>query len=179
VLPLRAQLRITVLVLMCALDGARPAAVDPGRGCDVAAYYAPADLGASGAELTMQLHSLVATPHTVIPYTHATKTDTWDALRDLDADPADPTKVILIYAQRAEPADSQGVAAGWNREHVWPKSFGVRCCLFPLLCARRGRHVASAAAQPPARGELRAACAAARNHLLFYFAQDPSRLTRA
>ncbi len=129
--PLRAQqLRISVLVLVC-LHG--PSAADSGRGCDVAAYYAPADLEVSGAELAMQLHSLVATPHTVIPYTHATKTDTWDALRDLDADPADPSKVILIYSQRAEPADSQGVASGWNREHVWPKSFGVRCCPFPLL----------------------------------------------
>ena len=101
--------------------------INPERGCDTAAYYySPAELkSASGVALQEKLHALVATPHDVIPYTHATKTDTWDALRDLDADPADSDKVILIYSQRAEPAATQGVAWGWNREHLWPQSFGV------------------------------------------------------
>ena len=99
----------------------------PERGCDTEAYYySPAELkSASGVALHEKLHALVATPHAVIPYTHTTKTDTWDTLRDLDTDPADPDKVILIYSQRAEPAASQGVASGWNREHLWPQSFGV------------------------------------------------------
>jgi endonuclease I len=33
---------------------------------------------------------------------------------------------MLIYSDRSEPAAvNQGVATGWNREHIWPKSYGV------------------------------------------------------
>ena len=76
-------------------------------------------------ELQEALRGLVASPHTVIPYT-STATDTWDALRSLDADPANASNVMLIYSDRSEPAAvNQGVSTGWNREHIWPKSFGV------------------------------------------------------
>ena len=95
------------------------AAVDAGRGCNVSAYYAEhtAENLASGPHkhVMERLHALVSTPHTVIPYTDPTRVDCWDALRDLDADPAEPGLLTLIYSQRAHPAGEQGVAAGWNR----------------------------------------------------------------
>jgi len=87
-----------------------------------------------GAELLTALHGLVASPHKVIPYTHKTKTDTWDALRDLDVDPVDPNRVMLIYKQTPDLAENQGVASGWNRENIWPKSFGASLATaFPKL----------------------------------------------
>jgi endonuclease I len=79
----------------------------------------------TGRELQDLLHGMVAAPHTRLPLTHTTKTDTWDALRSLDADPAQASSVVLIYSQRSELAANQGVASGWNREHLWPKSYGV------------------------------------------------------
>ena len=47
-------------------DPALVSAIDPARGCDVSAYYAPADLTAAGAPLQAALHALVSTPHTVV-----------------------------------------------------------------------------------------------------------------
>ncbi|GMI07297.1 hypothetical protein TrLO_g6106 [Triparma laevis f. longispina] len=66
----------------------------------------------------------VISPHTIIPYT-STNTDCWDALNILDADPTNPSNVILIYKQTSEPISTSGLSTGWNREHVWPKSYGV------------------------------------------------------
>ena len=91
------------------------AAVDAGRGCNVSAYYAENLASGPHKHVVERLHALVSTPHTVIPYTDPTRVDCWDALRDLDADPAEPGMLTLIYSQRAHPAGEQGVAAGWNR----------------------------------------------------------------
>jgi endonuclease I len=43
----------------------------------------------------------------------------------LDRDPTNHSNVVLIYSRRSEPFATHGVASGWNREHIWPKSFGV------------------------------------------------------
>ena len=63
--------------------------------------------------------------HTIIPYTSSTKTDCWDALISLDVDPLNPSNVLLIYSLASVPALPYGTSSTWNREHVWPKSFGV------------------------------------------------------
>ena len=79
----------------------------------------------TGAKLRGALQKMVSSPHTVLPYTHSKDTDTWDALCDLDQDPADKNTVMLIYKQKSDLAENQGKPSGWNREHLWPRSFGV------------------------------------------------------
>ena len=49
----------------------------------------------------------------------------WDAIKVLDEDPTNAENVILIYSQRSAPKNTSGLSTGWNREHVWPKSYGV------------------------------------------------------
>ena len=79
--------------------------------------------GKSGAELRAALN-LILTNATVVPYS-STAADTSDALRVLDEDPANTNNVILIYARRSEPKTTFGTTAGWNREHLWPNSYGI------------------------------------------------------
>ena len=43
----------------------------------------------------------------------------------LDADPDVEGNVIEIYTQRSVAASLSGSTDGWNREHLWPKSYGV------------------------------------------------------
>ena len=87
---------------------------------DATAYYSSASLAAGAAGLKAALHTIIS-PHTVVSYD-----DCWDALRDLDASPADHNRVRLIYSPHThEAVAAQGIATGWNREHVWPKSYGV------------------------------------------------------
>ena len=67
----------------------------------------------------------VISNHTTLPYASSTKTDTSDALAELDADPESSGQVILIYSRRSEPAENFGITSGWNREHLWPNSYGI------------------------------------------------------
>lgn len=94
-----------------------------------AGYYSSAT-GLTGSSLKSALHNIID-GHTVIPYT-STATDAWDALQVLDEDPANPANVILIYSGVSSPkSDTNGngnttiTNASWEREHCWPKSFGV------------------------------------------------------
>jgi len=86
-----------------------------------ASYYASIDasvLGAAG--LKTALHNLID-DHTVVSYENA-----WQALAVLDASQSDSSKVIGIYSTHEHDAVAdRGIAAGWNREHSWPKSYGV------------------------------------------------------
>jgi len=91
--------------------------------CEVSAYYDGVDFAAAASALKTTLHSAIS-PHNVIPYT-STAVDVWDALKVLDAHPDDSSQVKLIYTQQGMAADLSGVATGWNREHLWPKSYGV------------------------------------------------------
>jgi endonuclease I len=85
-------------------------------------YYASAE-GKAGADLRRALH-VILTNATVIPYS-STGLDTSDALRVLDEDPANTNNVILIYARRSEPKSTFALTTGWNREHLWPNSYGI------------------------------------------------------
>jgi endonuclease I len=95
----------------------------PASQCDPpSGYYALAE-AKSGADLRQALHQVVRN-HRVIPYS-STRFDTSDALKVLDQDPANTSKVIGIYSRLSEPAVSFGLAAGWNREHLWCDSYGL------------------------------------------------------
>ena len=87
---------------------------------DPTAYYAGATLASGGAALKAALHNIIS-PHNVVSYD-----DCWDALRDLDRSPMDGSRVRLIYSDHTHAGIAQqGISTGWNREHAWPKSYGV------------------------------------------------------
>lgn len=86
-------------------------------------YYTTAQSKAAEA-LRSALHAIIH-DHRVIPYSSSTKLDTSDALRVLDEDPANTNNVWLLYAQRTEPKSTFGLTTGWNREHLWPNSYGL------------------------------------------------------
>ncbi|HEY1120613.1 MAG TPA: endonuclease, partial [Haloferula sp.] len=93
-----------------------------------AGYYSPAT-GLTGPALKSALNQIIR-DHDVIPYSAST-TDTWDALKVLDEDPANTTNVVLVYSGASWPKSdtngdgNTGTSASWEREHCWPKSFGV------------------------------------------------------
>lgn len=80
--------------------------------------------GLHNGALRAALHSEVRS-HAVIPYSSGSRFDTSDALRQLDAAPNGPATVRLVYSGLTLPADSFGLATGWNREHLWPNSYGL------------------------------------------------------
>ena len=102
------------------------------RGADYdppAGYYATT-AGLTGPALKAALHSIIRN-HTIIPYT-ANWTDAWDALKVLDQDSLSAANVRLIYSNGSVPAwDTAGDGNpsisenSWEREHLWPRSFGV------------------------------------------------------
>ena len=110
------MLRLTALVLV--LRGATAS------DCDTDDYYADVDLTLTGSALRAALHARIKSPHDVIPYT-SSATDVWDALKEIDADPANTDNVLGIYSRRSMPDSLSGDSDGWNREHSWPKSCGV------------------------------------------------------
>ena len=60
-----------------------------------------------------------------MPYTSSYNVDVWDALIVLDANPANSSEVSLVYSLKSYAKARHGGYEGWNREHVWPKSYGV------------------------------------------------------
>ncbi len=87
--------------------------------------YYDAAIGKTGTELKSALHNIIKN-HTVLPYT-STTTDIWDALKVLDEDPLNPANVTLIYSglSALKSDQSTGTSGTWNREHLWPQSFGL------------------------------------------------------
>ncbi|WP_430906902.1 endonuclease [Maribacter sp. 2-571] len=98
----------------------------------VPSYYAGTDIAATGAVLKSNLATLVTDSQTtVLTYTPGV----WDALKQTDLNPGDPSKVFLIYGyndtdtdgtnDRTRSKDMNGGNVGdWNREHSYPKSLG-------------------------------------------------------
>ena len=85
-------------------------------------YYASA-AGKSGSELRKSLNEIIDS-HVTFPYTSSNK-DTWDILKEADADPEDNKNVILVYARYKINGDQEyNDGTGWSREHVWAKSRG-------------------------------------------------------
>jgi hypothetical protein len=80
--------------------------------CEPTAFYAMMNASSSsGAALKASLHALIS-PHTVVSYANC-----WEALRVLDASPANASEVSLIYSSFTHAAAQQGQTTGWNREH--------------------------------------------------------------
>jgi len=76
------------------------------------------------AELREGIHEQLKTGHVPLAYS-----DTDEAMEGIYADPAIPGNLILFYANRSQDADewvSGDPQDGWNREHLWPQSRGVR-----------------------------------------------------
>jgi endonuclease I len=71
-----------------------------------------------------EIHEDIA-DHRRVPYTSNTVSDTWDVLSEADADPRQPKNVLTIYGNGSLPGGSSGNDVGWEREHLWPRSYGL------------------------------------------------------
>lgn len=89
------------------------------------AYYTSAT-GLTGNPLRVQLEQIID-GHTVIPY-GSSGSGVWAAHTDLYEDPNNSSNLILFYSQASidkSLQDSSGSPEDyWNREHLWPQSFG-------------------------------------------------------
>ena len=106
-------LRTLLLILLLAVTGGRSASADPPAG-----YYDSVDTS-SPETLRASLHEIIK-DHTRYPYT-STSTDTWDILVEADQDPLDSSHILDVYRNRSFVIGH----ADYNREHVWPKSYGL------------------------------------------------------
>jgi len=109
--PIQLQQLVRALTLAFALCGV---AVAQG------AYYNGVDTS-SQAALRASLHALID-DHTRVPYT-ASSTDTWVVLELAQQDPANAARILDVYRNRSF-AKVGGGNPNYEREHVWPKSYG-------------------------------------------------------
>ena len=103
-------------IVVLALLAIHPAAAqyDPPAG-----YYAAAE-GLTGPALKSALHNIID-GHTIIAYDGG---DSFQALRSLDQDPNNSSRVLTVYSGTSEPKfDSPALT--WNREHCWPRGYGI------------------------------------------------------
>ncbi|KAJ1400663.1 Endonuclease I [Sesbania bispinosa] len=92
---------------------------------DITNYYSPLKhLRLKGEALNRKLNSIIG-PHHSLSYQ-----EVWDALKVLDAADIDKPEVssgiVEIYSLRVVPKRLSGKPSGWNREHLWPRSYGLR-----------------------------------------------------
>ena len=99
--------------------------------CEISDYYTGL-LNTDGTSLRddvtrADLETLLETTHRkILPYTASNRDDVWKALMDLDPGGSESDNTVrLIYRQVDAPAQPHGTPATWNREHLWPKSWGV------------------------------------------------------
>jgi endonuclease I len=72
-----------------------------------------------GEELKLALHEIIR-EHREYSYG-----DVWDILKETDIDTQNTSRVIGIYSEFSMDADAEyNGGKGWNREHVWAKSYG-------------------------------------------------------
>lgn len=82
-----------------------------------AGYYEGAN-GLTGTALESALHDAIDN-HQQVPWG-------WSAFQDLDTSLTDSSSVLLVYSNVVRSKNDHGGDAGeWNREHVWPKAFGL------------------------------------------------------
>ncbi len=109
-------MRISLLrtaAAVCTLCLALVAQAPPG-------YYATVDTS-TAARLRSTLHAVID-DHQRLPYT-ASSLDTWDVLESAQVDPNAPTRILDVYRNESFRTVTDRVS-GYNREHVWPKSYG-------------------------------------------------------
>ncbi len=80
---------------------------------------------ATDTVLRARLHEQTRQGAVVIPYSSSTRFDAADALAVLDAVPGNTNLVRLVYSTGVLPASSFSTTTGWNREHLWPNSYGL------------------------------------------------------
>ena len=80
--------------------------------------YYQSTKGLTGADLKKKLNEIIS-GHLVISYQN-----TDEILSIIDRDPNDSERVILVYSRRSD-LKSNCCSSGWNREHVWPNSYGI------------------------------------------------------
>jgi len=85
-----------------------------------AAYYDTVD-DTDAASLRATLH-VVIDDHQRFPYT-SSQTDTWDVLEQAQRDPDDDGRIVTLYRNISYPRRGGGNEL-YDREHVWPKSYG-------------------------------------------------------
>ncbi|KAF9616290.1 hypothetical protein IFM89_029066 [Coptis chinensis] len=89
---------------------------------DVSHYYTSAD-HMEGEDLKKELNSIIS-PHHSLSYKQV-----WEAIKVLDAadddNPEASSDVVEIYSLRIVSKMSAGKPEGWNREHLWPRSYGL------------------------------------------------------
>ncbi len=83
-------------------------------------YYDTVDTSTPAA-MRASLHAIIG-DGIKIPYT-ATSTDTWDVEEAACEDPYDASRILDIYLNAVYPKYGGG-NTDYNREHVWPKSYG-------------------------------------------------------
>ncbi|XP_068648855.1 uncharacterized protein [Aristolochia californica] len=109
---------LTVLVAACG----DPAALSSYLCEDVSLYYSHLE-NEEGIALMRKLNYIVS-GHRSIPYKKV-----WDALKILDAadidKPQKSSKIVEIYSLKAVSKSLAGKLVGWNREHLWPRSYGL------------------------------------------------------
>ncbi|WP_144393796.1 endonuclease [Pleionea sediminis] len=103
---------VSILFLL-AFSGATLADIPEG-------YYDTVDIS-TGEALHQSLHEIID-DHTRFPYT-SSQTDTWDILEQADQDPDNALNIIDVYKNASYPKQGGGNSL-YNREHVWPKSYG-------------------------------------------------------
>ena len=104
------------LFLHLLLGWRQPAGAEPPPG-----YYATVDTSNPTA-FAITLHDVID-DHTRFPYT-SSATDTWDILESAQEDPSDPTAILDVYRNESYPKQGGGNIF-YQREHIWPKSFGI------------------------------------------------------
>ena len=89
-------------------------------GAQSAGYYDSVDTSSASA-LRSTLHQVID-DHTRRPYTSSSP-DVWDMVNAADEDPNDTGRIIDLYKNESM-AKIPGGSGPYNREHVWPKSYG-------------------------------------------------------
>lgn len=90
-------------------------------------YYDGIDFSQTGLVLKSVLASKISSNNTFLPYSDSSY-DTWDALKEMDKDPNNPsTNVLLFYNSVSVPKDNtlgngNSGQQDWNREHVFARS---------------------------------------------------------
>ncbi|PRQ37072.1 putative endonuclease I [Rosa chinensis] len=90
---------------------------------DVNNYYANVE-HLEGKSLKKKLNSIIG-KHQSLSYR-----EVWNALKILDASDVDNPEassgIVEIYSVKVVPKSLAGKPEGWNREHLWPRSYGLK-----------------------------------------------------
>ncbi|MED6216483.1 hypothetical protein PIB30_008180 [Stylosanthes scabra] len=118
---------ISFYLLSLNLVAAAPSAYPASSKCypceDIDVYYSPLTTHLRGEALKKKLNAIVASHHSL------SYPEVWDALKVLDAadidHPEASSSIVEIYSLRVVSKRLSRKPQGWNREHLWPRSYGL------------------------------------------------------